>query len=421
MSRMNIAQRDEVRRLFQFPLLETIAHRRSRRFPQGCALENDVLQQTSKLPPLPLSDVEHAILCWSGIGLTGSITGDLPVSAFGSAFGSWQGRATPYPCNVHNTRLFFTNDDGVFFYFPKKITKQVEVKTEADGDWIMESFEQDRLRVSAQRVEFLPKALLNAMHWNTNKPGTTVFIPVVDQSEEYIDFLLALFSGEGYRIFDDLKQQPAGLEKWIAQKAIKGPQVLLKSFEFNLMLGNLAPAYLMLENMHLVAEAMGLGSVMFSGYVGVVMLGGTSLSKGLGFRFTNDKNGQVNPVGLDGIFEGYCPPYYHTMADAVDAIVEKKFGSQGCFSAGYGGIVPFKQWEKIQPEFVQPSPKAISMVKDYCTYVYETYGRFPATTDTMILPVWLQVHHLDIDFYEKYMNKELLTETHRRHNELWHK
>ena len=88
---------------------------------------------------------------------------------------------------------------------------------------------------------------------------------------------------------------------------------------------------------------------------------------------------------------------------------------------GYGGIVPFKQWEKIQSEFVQPSPKAIAMVKDYCTYAYETYGRFPATTDTMILPVWLQVHHLDIEFYEKYMNPELLTETHRRHNELWHK
>lgn len=418
---MTISERDEVKRLFQYPLLEAIAHRRSRRFPQGCTLENDVLKYTSEQPALPLSDVEHAIICWSGAGLTGSITGDLPASLFGNAFGSWQGRATPYACNVHNTRLFFTNDDGVFMYFPKSASKHVEVETESDYDRIMDYYKKDCTRVSTERAEFSPRALLNAMHWNTNKPGTTIFMPVVDHSEEVINFLLTLFSGEGYQIFDDIKQQPAGLEKWIAEKAIIGPPVPLKSFEFNLMLGSLAPAYLMLENMHLVAEAMGLGSVMFGGYSGTVMLGGTSLSKGLGFRFVKDREGKRNPVGLDGIFEGYCPPYYKTMSEAVDAIVEKKFGSGGCFSANYSKLAPFRHWSKVHSGFVLPSEKAINIVKDFCNYVYETYGRFPATNDTMTLCIWLQGHHLDVHFYEKYMSKELLTEAHYRHNEIWHK
>ena len=187
------------------------------------------------------------------------------------------------------------------------------------------------------------------------------------------------------------------------------------------MLGNLAPAYLMLENMHLVAEAMGLGSVMFSGYTGVVMLGGTSLSKGLGFRFVTGKDGRPTPVGMDGVFETHCPPYYKTMADAVDAVVEKKFGSGGSYSADYSGVVPFSDWDNVRPGYVTPSPEAIDMVKAICTYVYETYGRFPATLDNILLPVWLQVHHLDLEFYQKHLGEELLTEEHRRHNEVWHK
>ena len=55
------------------------------------------------------------------------------------------------------------------------------------------------------------------------------------------------------------------------------------------------------------------------------------------------------------------------------------------------------------------------------TLAYETYGRFPATYDTMLVPIWLQVHHLDIDFYEEYYPGEIVTEAQRRHIELWHK
>jgi hypothetical protein len=397
-----------------------IAHRRSRRFPLGCTLKNDVLEYSSEQAALPLSELEHAILCWAGAGLTGSITGDLPVSMFGNAFGSWQGRATPYACNVHNTRLLFSNDDGVFMYFPKVADKHVEVENESDYYRIMDYFKTDCIKISDQRAEFLPRALLNAMHWNTNKPGTTVFMPIVDNSEIIINTLLTLFTGEGYQLFDDIKQQPAGLEKWIAGKAILGPPVPLKSFEFSQLLNSLAPAYLMLENIHLVAEAMGLGSVMFGGYSGTVMLGGTSLSKGLGFRFVKDKGGKRNPVGLDGIFEGYSPPYYKNMSEAVDAIVEKKFGANGCFSGSYSNLRPFRDWSRVHSGFVLPSGETIQMVKDFCNYVYETYGRFPATIDTMILGIWLQAHHLDVKFYEKYMNKGYLTETHYRHNEIWH-
>lgn len=420
---MSISDRDEVKRIFKYPILEAIARRRSRRFPLGCTLPSGAIQHASQKPPVPLNDIETAILCWSGVGVTGSITGDMSTKSGGTAFGSWVGRATPYPCNVHNTKLFFTNDNGTFVYDPKKATKPVEIDTEADREKIMAYYTEDCTKVLDERVEFVPKALLGAMHWNTNKPGTTVFIPVVDQSEEYIDFLLGIFEteGYGYKLFDDLKGQSAGLQEWIDSGRLKGPTVPLSSFEYNLLLNNLAPAYLVLENMHLVAEAMGLGSVMFGGYTGQIMLGITPMSKGLGFRAQIGKNGRPNPVGLDGVLEAYCPPYYKSMDEAIDAFVYKKFGPGGSYTAEHKGVVPFKDWRAVQPDYNKISKLSIDQVKSVCNYVFENYGRIPATTDTKLLPVWLQVHHLDLDFYDEHFAKGLVTQAQRQHMELWHK
>jgi hypothetical protein len=420
---MGIADRDEVKQVFKYPILEAIARRRSRRFPLGCTLPEGAMQYASKQPAVALNDIETAILCWSGAGITGSITGDLSTKIGGSAFGTWLGRATPYPSNVHNTKLFFTNDNGTFVYDPKKATKPVEIDTEADRERIMTYYKEDCIKVRDERVEFVPRALLGVMHWNTNQPGTTVFIPIIDQSEEYINFLLAIFEveGYGYKVFDDMKGRSAGLQEWIDAGKLKGPQVPLASFENSLMLSDLAPAYLILENIHLVAEAMGLGSVMFGGYTGQIMLGITPMSKGLGFRAQIGKDGRPNPVGLDKIFEAYCPPYYKDMNEAVDAFVEKKFGGGGSHTAEYKGTTSFKDWKTIQSDFNIPSKTSIDQVKAICTYVYETYGRFPATTDTKSLPVWLQVHHLDLDFYDKNFAKGIVTKAQRQHMQLWHK
>ena len=267
----------------------------------------------------------------------------------------------------------------------------------------------------------IPDALVRVVHWNTNKPGTTIFMPMLEISEEYLDAVIAVFMGEGYKVFDDIKGGgPAGIKKWIDNGTLKGPDAPLSMLEYTIFLGNLAAPFHALQNMQLAAEAMGLGSIIMTGYIGLIVL------QSLGFRYNEAKEGSgallnLNPVGLDGVFESYQPPYYKTMDDAVDAFMEKRFGSGGILTSNYSGIVPYKDWKKVQPGYLVPSKEVIQIVKDYCNYIFDTFGRFPATLDTIVMPEWLQVHHLDEEFYDKYGMDKLLNETHRKHMGLWHK
>jgi len=415
---------EQMNQVFKYPLFEALSRRRTRRFPLGASIQTGVRQYSSQHDPLPLTDLETALLCWAGGGVNGTVAGDSPTdcAAQGNALGTWVGRTIPAACNVHNTKLFFTNDRGAFVYDPKKASKVVEIETEADREKIKTYFRNDCVKLFDGRAEFLASGGHGVNNWNVGKPGTTIFMPIIDQSEEYLNVLFVLFQNEGYKVVNDLRGgESAGLAEWIEKGAVKGPEVPFSSFEFSALIHNIGPSYAMLQNISLAAEAMGLGHVLFSGYSGVMMLGITPFSKGLGFRSTKTWDGKLNAVGLDGILQPYCPPFYKDMDEAVDAFVEKKFGHGGVFDADYPGAVPFKEGKQTLDRFDKPSPQAIRIVKDYAHYVYNTYGRFPGTLDTILLRTWIQVHHLDLDFYDKYMEPGLITETHRQHMDVWHR
>lgn len=417
-----LKDKKEVRELFQYPLLQAMAHRRTRRFPLGCEMAEGTLKHKSLNAPVPLNDIETAVLCWAGAGVTGLIAADMPTNDVqGSMFTSWVGRTTPYACNVHNMKLFFTNDAGLFVYDPKGASKAVEIETDDDWEKMLTYFKRDTRKVSDGRFGMIPEALVRVVHWNTNRPGTTIFMPMLELSEEYLDAVLAVFTGEGYKVFDDIKGQcPAGIGKWIDNGTLQGPDAPLSMLEYTIFLGNLAPAFHALQNIQLVAEAMGLGSIVMTGYIGILVL------QTMGFRYNMAKEGSgallnMNPVGLDGFIESYQPPYYKSMDDVVDAFVEKKFGQGGVFAPDCSSPVPFGDWEKVQPGYAVPSEQAIQITKDYCNYIFDTFGRFPATFDTIVMPEWLQVHHLEEEFYDKYGLGKLVNETQRKHMRLWHR
>lgn len=66
------------------------------------------------------------------------------------------------------------------------------------------------------------------------------------------------------------------------------------------------------------------------------------------------------------------------------------------------------------------SSDVINCVKDVCNYIYKTHGRFPAHCEAIHVPgIWLQVHHVEIPYYDRFFRNGL-SEAHRRHNNLWH-
>ncbi|MDF2768878.1 MAG: hypothetical protein K0S91_1713, partial [Nitrososphaeraceae archaeon] len=54
-------------------------------------------------------------------------------------------------------------------------------------------------------------------------------------------------------------------------------------------------------------------------------------------------------------------------------------------------------------------------------YIYDTYGKFPATIQSIFCFMYVQAQHLDLDFYNHYFKPgtAYLT-THKDHMKKWH-
>ena len=130
--------------------------------------------------------------------------------------------------------------------------------------------------------------------------------------------------------------------------------------------------------MNLALQALGLGGWTFTGLLPHYALGLDPSSKGLGFRFVEPEKSLRStkapyPVGKDGVFESLCPPYVKNMEEAVDKFlkIRGEFWKQD-------NAFPYKDPTSILQDEYHPSEVRIQIVKDFCTYVYENYGRFPA-------------------------------------------
>jgi hypothetical protein len=129
------------------------------------------------------------------------------------------------------------------------------------------------------------------------------------------------------------------------------------------------------------------------------------------------------PLGLehDGtvLLKPYCPPYYPSMAVAVRAVVETKFGPRGVFRAG----IDHSAWRapaEVAREIPQISEAAIEATIAYCSYIYDRYGRFPVYMPPFRTVTGFQACHLDLDFYDRFYRPEALSETQREHMANWH-
>jgi hypothetical protein len=183
---------------------------------------------------------------------------------------------------------------------------------------------------------------------------------------------------------------------------------------------------LMLQNMYLALQSMGLGGWIFSSSVGAAVM------PSMGFRLhlanapegpfqslEADSPGRPVVVGLDGLFESYCPPYYPDMRAAVQAVYDAKWGSGGIYKED-GGPMALKDRQAMDKVVAKTPEWCVEATKDLCQYIWDTYGKFPALSDPMVMHIWFQAHHLETDFYDKYYQEGAYHEAVRRHMEVWH-
>jgi len=360
------------------------------------------------------------------------------------------GRTAGSPDNAQGTSFFLINDSGT--YFLRKLPP-------VDGDpfdpaLLMQRAEMAKVKLLDERID-VPggkrdfPAYLDSNRFLSNLPGTTVLFPVVDLSHQYINgmmYLLTQPAGARPAIVDDRNfYRLAGVKKWVdsgfLNKDIKLPLGTIWSMRTQI------EADLLIQNLFLVAEAMGLGAWIHGSMSPPVLMGDPKFIKQygqmLGFDFVVPKwkfvdllrwqiplpkyaNLRSNAIGLrhkgEHLIKGSCPPYYDSMAEAVDAVVATKFGPDGIYSdtSTFDKIYRGQFGETYLKEASVYSQDVIACTRDICTYIYETHGRFPAHCETIHAPgIWLQVHHVEQEYYDAFF-RHGLTEAHRDHDHAWH-
>ncbi|MDY0349706.1 MAG: hypothetical protein RBR09_00480 [Desulfobulbaceae bacterium] len=130
---------------------------------------------------------------------------------------------------------------------------------------------------------------------------------------------------------------------------------------------------------------------------------------GLGFRYDTDPRWpHPNPTGLEGVMEGYCPPHHPDMRDAVEALCLRNGGPFHPDTPG-----PWKDSRKVRSAARVHDERFKECVALQARYIYDTFGKFPGTVPSMLLIMYLQAHHPDLDFYDTFYRSGAYLRTHR--------
>jgi hypothetical protein len=140
---------------------------------------------------------------------------------------------------------------------------------------------------------------------------------------------------------------------------------------------------------------------------------------GLGFRYDTDERWALpNPTGLPDVFEGYTPPHYTNMRQAVDTLTERKFGPGGPFNPETPGY--YKNTREVGSRARRHHEEFKDCVALQAQYIYDCFGKFPGTVPSIFVMSYLQAQYLDLEFYDHFYEKEAYLETHSRNMERWH-
>jgi hypothetical protein len=434
-------------RLAQYPLLDALRGRRSRRFGLGMAIPGGPLAYRSRFRPAPLSEEQEAALAFAACGVTGYALADLCYAGDqgGNIMAGLAGRTIASGDGLQTVALVVINDQATYLlkrprdFAAPELRELIELSM---AGAFTELYRRSRLEMKRGRVAppLEPLFNLNVNKWSLHAPGSSYFLPVNDLTWMYVNGLLEIFNEHtGAFVLDERAGfAPAGVARFARSKGghleddpRKGRVATIQLVERLVTEFVTVEQGMMLQNLGLMTQALGLGGfphfanhefawfqalgfrmgeMPASRYLGVDPL------RSLGMKLLGRDTTVPYPLGWerDGqpVLKPCCPPYYPSMEAAVRAVVASKFGPGGVFRPT-ADVGPWKNSGAVTKEVPPVSEASIAATIAYCDYVWRRYGRFPAYLTPWRTVLAYQACHLDAEFYERFYKSEALTESQR--------
>lgn len=414
--------------MLSFPLVDALVGRRSRRFFVGAEIPDGVFAHRSEHPPVPLTELEKLLVVAACGGTTGwhhmihrAARYAPRLSNYSAAAG---GRSFPSAAGFHTSMTFFSDDEGVYALDIRDTAPVVERGADGSMDFRamahslkphIKTLYGGRLRVPCE-----PPYVEAHNTWVVNKPGTLLVIPVGDLAQHVL-LTLCYMLQNGMVLTDDIHRRAIpGIERY--QSLVDTTNVWPITFVEQWSLAELTAE--LVSSCYagmLTLQSMGLGGWMFNGMDPFSVLGasGNPEVPGLGFHFESDPRWPYpNVTGLPGVLEGFCPPHHPDMRSAVEAVCRRKFGRGGPFHEATPG--PWKATRRVRMAAEPHSEAFKDCVAHQAQYLLDTFGKFPATVPSIFVMQYLQAHHLDLEFYDRFYEPGAYLETHARHMAHWH-
>jgi hypothetical protein len=376
----------------------------------GAEIPDGVMAYKSRHEAVPLSDLEKLLVvaaCGGNTSWSHLIFRAERYAPYLSNYaGAAGGRTFPSSAGFHTSRTFFTGDEGVYVLDNRDAPACAD--RDQDGslglDAVLEALQKRIRKLQDHRLDLPPEPPYTEAHntWVVNQPGSLLVIPVGDLAQHVLLNLCYMLQN-GLALYDDINRRAVpGINAYsdIVDVNNVWPITFVEQWS---MAEVTVEASISCYAGALMLQAMGLGGWMFNGLDPFAVIGasGDANVKGLGFRYdTNELWPCPNPTGLEGVMEGFCPPHHPDMRAAVEAVCERKFGAGGPFNPHTPG--PWKDSAKVRGAAQVHSEQFRECVALQAQYILDTFGKFPGTVPSIFLITYLQAHHLDLEFYDKF-------------------
>src|SRR5262249_16188751 len=139
--------------------------------------------------PVPLTQLEEALLVGAGAGFTGLAFWDLPTPA---PYPRLSGRTFPTTQAGGHTPLFLTNHHALYFAQHKvAASKRGRVETREERSKLLDVSRAQRRTLEPGRLDIPRRVPPMSGHdlWDSNRPGCPLFLPVCDVSASLISLI----------------------------------------------------------------------------------------------------------------------------------------------------------------------------------------------------------------------------------------